>query len=189
MDRATANTERTESIAPVGGRGARTLGSLHTDAVRIYVEAAALRDILEFSAHETSHERGGFLIGQHAASPQPQIAIRQFLPAREVRSGATMLTFTHETWATLNRDAQRRFPRDVILGWHHTHPNLGIFLSAWDRFIHRHFFAQPWHVALVVDPVRREMGFFQWRRGEIVDCGFVYLRPPAPASSAEVRRG
>jgi hypothetical protein len=30
-----------------------------------------------------------------------------------------------------------------------------------------------WHVALVVDPKQKELCFFQWRAGEIVDCGFV----------------
>ena len=45
-------------------------------------------------------------------------------------------------------------------------------------FIHRHFFPQPHQVALVVDPQRQELGFFQWREGEVKDCGFVCAEEP-----------
>jgi proteasome lid subunit RPN8/RPN11 len=101
------------------------------------------------------------------------VEIRHFLPATETRSAVSSLTFTHDTWAALHREAETRFPDDLVLGWHHTHPGFGIFLSPHDLFIHRHFFREPWQVALVVDPRRCEFGFFQWRAGQVVDCGFV----------------
>jgi proteasome lid subunit RPN8/RPN11 len=52
----------------------------------------------------------------------------------------------------------------VIVGWYHTHPGFGIFLSGMDQFIHQNFFIQLWHVALVLDPVARRSGFFCWDR-------------------------
>jgi proteasome lid subunit RPN8/RPN11 len=64
-------------------------------------------------------------------------------------------------------------PDHQIVGWHHTHPGFGIFLSRHDEFFHRNFFSQPWQVALVVDPQRGELGFFQWLDGEIVDAVFL----------------
>ena len=57
------------------------------------------------------------------------------------------------------------YPDLDIVGWYHTHPDFGIFLSSHDLFIHRHFFAQPLQVAYVVDPIRQTRGFFQWRDG------------------------
>ena len=73
----------------------------------------------------------------------------------------------------MTRTVEDKYPDHHVLGWHHTHPDFGVFLSAYDLFIHRHFFPQPWQVALVVDPLRQELGFFQWRENEVVDCGFV----------------
>jgi len=53
------------------------------------------------------------------------------------------------------------------VGWYHSHPNFGIFLSEHDHFIQRNFFSQPWQVAVMVDPVRREMGCFGWDEGRV----------------------
>jgi proteasome lid subunit RPN8/RPN11 len=60
-----------------------------------------------------------------------------------------------------------------VVGWHHTHPGFGVFLSGYDLFIHQHFFREPWQIALVIDPQRQELGFFQWRGDRVSDCGFV----------------
>lgn len=50
-----------------------------------------------------------------------------------------------------------------ILGWYHTHPNFGIFLSEQDQFIQQSFFNLAFQVALVYDPVRKVHGVFSWR--------------------------
>jgi proteasome lid subunit RPN8/RPN11 len=104
------------------------------------------------------------------------VEVGAYLPAPAAESGPASLKFTHDSWAALTRRASAEFPDMLVLGWHHTHPGLGVFLSGYDVFIHRNFFSQPWQFALVVDPKTREMGFFQWRGGEIVDCGFTLLR-------------
>ncbi len=44
------------------------------------------------------------------------------------------------------------------MGWYHTHPDFGIFLSDRDRFIHEHFFSGPGQVAHVIDPIRQIRG-------------------------------
>jgi proteasome lid subunit RPN8/RPN11 len=51
-----------------------------------------------------------------------------------------------------------------MVGWYHTHPGFGIFLSGMDLFIHQNFFTQLWHVAFVLDPRARTSGFFTWNR-------------------------
>lgn len=162
------------------------IGTIHHDAVTIIIREPVLEEILDYSEQDTSRELGGFLIGgllqdevpPHGptASRQPYAEIAHFLPAEDVRSEAGSLTFTHETWATLTRQVDRQFPGQLVLGWHHTHPDFGVFLSGYDLFIHRNFFREPWQIAMVVDPKRCEFGFFQWRGTEIVDCGFLCTR-------------
>jgi proteasome lid subunit RPN8/RPN11 len=160
-------------LASAAGRGGLAVGTLHRDACTICIQEQVLEQILDYSERDVTRERGGFLLGDASEESPPQVVIRHFLPALEVRAQGAKLTFTHETWAALNREAQLRFPDDRILGWQHTHPDLGVFLSAYDLFLHRHFFQEPWQLALVVDPVRHEFGFFEWRGNDIVDCGFI----------------
>ena len=155
-------------------RRGKALGTVYDNAPAILVHADVLDELVcEYSARDLRRERGAFLLGTRYETPRPAIEIRHYLPAAETRSQAASLTFTHDTWSALHREAAAMYPEDVVLGWHHTHPGFGIFLSPYDLFIHRHFFSEPWQVALVVDPRRCEFGFFQWREGEIVDCGFV----------------
>jgi proteasome lid subunit RPN8/RPN11 len=47
-----------------------------------------------------------------------------------------------------------------ILGWWHTHPNIGCFLSKTDISTQKFFFPEKYQIALVVDPIRREFEFF-----------------------------
>lgn len=151
-----------------------TFGTQPPGAYSIVVASAALEALLDYSDCDLGRETGGFLIGTWSESAaSPSVFVRHFLPAAATESTIASLRFTHDTWAALTREVERRFPDERVVGWHHTHPNLGVFLSAHDRFIHRHFFSHPWQIALVVDPVRHELGFFQWSQGKIVDCGFV----------------
>jgi hypothetical protein len=58
----------------------------------------------------------------------------------------------------------------ALLGWYHTHPDLGVFLSATDlEKTHRVLFAEPFQLALVYDPVRGRAGYFFWEGPQIID--------------------
>ena len=49
----------------------------------------------------------------------------------------------------------------IIVGWAHSHPGYGCFLSQTDLDTQRAFFGEPFNVALVVDPLRKEKKFFK----------------------------
>jgi proteasome lid subunit RPN8/RPN11 len=56
-----------------------------------------------------------------------------------------------------------------VVGWYHTHPNYGIFLSEDDKVVVRSSFNARWHIALVYDPIRDEVGYFRGTACERVD--------------------
>ena len=47
-----------------------------------------------------------------------------------------------------------------IVGWWHSHPGIGCFLSSTDFRTQEFFFPESYQVALVVDPIREEFKFF-----------------------------
>ena len=62
------------------------------------------------------------------------------------------------------------------MGWIHTHPNFGIFLSEYDRFVHENFFSEEYQVAYVVDPIQSIEGFYFWINSKLEKCkGFYKL--------------
>ena len=145
---------------PADSRTTQVIGAIDDQGLPIFLYETVLEQILEFSDQQTSQERGGFLLGGLYVDRRPYIEVRHFEPAHQAESRAASLTFTHDTWSTLQRRMESHYPEEILLGWHHTHPDFGVFLSSYDLFIHRHFFSQPWQVAMVVDPKRQEMGFF-----------------------------
>jgi len=166
-------TAASEIPKPNELRGARQVGTLYRDAAVVVICEGVLEAILEFSEQDMSRERGGFLLGGVYGEEPQYVVVRHFHPALEAQGDLSSLKFTHDTWAAVNREITLNFPSESILGWQHTHPGLGVFLSPYDLFIHKNFFSHPWQIALVVDPRRQEFGFFHWRGAEVKDCGFI----------------
>src|SRR4051812_5644786 len=98
------------------------------------------------------------------------------------------VTFTAETWTHIQDVMDRQFPDLRILGWYHTHPGHGIFLSDMDLFIHKNFFSLPWHLAFVFDPQHLEEGLFAWRAGNMVVESFVVQKDVAADTMRVARR-
>ena len=136
-------------------------------------------------------EVGGVLVGRTLtaqAAPYVTAAIAA-VSASERRS---TLTFTQDTWEHVHRVLERDHPDQQIVGWYHSHPGFGIFLSEHDLFIHRNFFSGAAQIALVVDPLQGSEGVFGWQGEEIA---MWYQRatarpglgePPAPLGSIAV---
>ena len=67
--------------------------------------------------------------------------------------GGAHVTFTQDTWEHIYQIKDKEYPDAKIVGWYHTHPSMGVFLSHYDTWLHSNFFPEPWQVALVVEPV------------------------------------
>jgi len=113
------------------------------------------------------HEVGGVLVGTLGSEALPTIT--GAIPALEARGERASVTFTHEAWATVHATLEHEFPNHQIVGWYHSHPSFGIFLSRHDLFIHENFFSDPRQVAYVVDPQAGTEGVFVWRDGQVVE--------------------
>lgn len=126
-----------------------------------------------FSAMSHAHtnkeyEVGGICIGQVFQNKQDRrllIHIKEVIPAETIMTnsqiqGKSFFTFTAEIWKGMINIYLRDFPGMRVLGWYHSHPGFGIFLSGMDLFIHNNFFNAPWHVAMVIDAIQHQVGFF-----------------------------
>jgi proteasome lid subunit RPN8/RPN11 len=99
--------------------------------------------------------------------------VRDLIRGEHATATAGSVTFTSDTWTHFHEQMDEKHPADRILGWYHTHPDFGIFLSSMDLFIHENFFNLPWQVAFVHDPVRCEHGLFGWEKDHVVKTDFV----------------
>ena len=83
------------------------------------------------------------------------------------------VTFTQETWEYVYKVKDEHYDDLDIVGWYHTHPGFGIFLSSYDIFIHENFFGNPGQVAWVYDPHSKDEGCFHWKDKDVVKCSTV----------------
>lgn len=60
----------------------------------------------------------------------------------------------------------------IVVGWYHSHPGHTCFMSRTDLGTQRAMFTQPYHCALVIDPVNREIEAFKIRGDGYVGVPF-----------------
>ena len=128
---------------------------LFTEAVR-----RAVRTHLEASLAE----QGGLLLGEVYARGEGRdphdsvfVLVRRAVPAADFTSDGFSLRMESAVWEQARR---LRGPTELVVGWYHSHPGLGAFFSGTDRRTQAAFFAQPYSVGWVVDPVRGEEAVF-----------------------------
>lgn len=137
------------------------------DAFDVVIPRAAWDEMQRHARTRLDAEVGGVLIGRPVATEnaKPYLVIDAGIPALAADSRQTNVTFTAEAWTLIHEIIDRDHPGAAIVGWYHTHPAFGIFLSEMDLFIQRHFFDLPHQVAIVIDPVAKTHGCFIWRAG------------------------
>ncbi|MGI8939458.1 MAG: Mov34/MPN/PAD-1 family protein [Iamia sp.] len=136
------------------------------DLPTVAISASVVRAISDHVSADTAVEYGGVLVGRFDEG-RAALRVNAAIPARRATSQTSSLTFTHEAWEDINDTLDRDHPDLSIVGWYHSHPSFGIFLSEYDRFIQSNFFSQPWQIAYVEDPVLGERGLFGWQGGDI----------------------
>lgn len=149
----------------------------HTEANReIYIFQKTYKEIRRFTKNKTEIESGGILVGDTIEKfGKTSIIIRGFIEAKHSEGTPTTLKFTHETWDYVHTTIDKEYPEMKIVGWIHTHPSFGIFLSEYDKFIQSNFFNDKNQIAYVVDPIQKTEGFFFWKNEEIERCKGFYI--------------
>lgn len=157
----------------------------------VFFSPDVLKTIRVHAASDMDNEVGGWLAGRWCHDPQAGtefIIVEALLPAQQVRSGSTFLTFTHDSQVAMLSALEEQYEDKCIVGWYHTHPRMGIFLSGYDTWLHDHFFPQPWQIALVVEPHSNNGGVFVRQAGELSPRkyrGFYELRGAGAESVVE----
>jgi proteasome lid subunit RPN8/RPN11 len=133
------------------------------DGPIVVVNRYALDAAMSHAQAHLSVEVGGLCLGQVFKNRQDErllIRVEQMVQAEHTIAGAAHVTFTYETWHQFMDVQTRDYPDLRLLGWYHSHPGFGVFLSSMDFFIHQSFFSMPWHIAVVVEPLQKQAGIF-----------------------------
>jgi proteasome lid subunit RPN8/RPN11 len=134
--------------------------SKKANKVTLRISAEVARAIRQHARSNSKTEVCGVLIGSDADSIT---TIQACISGANAAQGGTHVTFTQDTWEHIYKIKDRDYPNERIVGWYHSHPGFGVFLSDHDTFIHQNFFSSPRQVAWVYDPHSDEEGCFGWQ--------------------------
>ena len=134
------------------------------DDVAVHCSKALMDQLMDHAVKYRHTEVFGLLLGRAVRTParKTRTIVLDFLAAE--RLAASSLTFVEVSAQELIRldNVHEASPDKKDLrkvGWFHTHPGHGIFMSSTDRANHA-MYSNPWQVALVLDPIHVAFGFF-----------------------------
>jgi proteasome lid subunit RPN8/RPN11 len=127
----------------------------------IFFEDSAHEQMWADATRDVTREHGGIMMGEafQDVGGRYCVVVRAAIAAFESKGSPTHLQFRAESWQPV-WDRLHLNPGLKIVGWYHTHPRLGVFLSGTDLRTQRLYFSAPWQIAVVIDPASREIGYF-----------------------------
>lgn len=130
----------------------------------VQMRAEVAREIRQHARSHSKTEVCGILVGTESDGAT---SVEACISGANAAQGGTHVTFTQDTWEHIYKIKDRDFPKQRIVGWYHSHPGFGVFLSDHDTFIHKNFFSSPQQVAWVYDPHSDEEGCFGWHGNRV----------------------
>ncbi len=159
--------------------------------ISLFVSENAIEQLTEHLSEDTKTETGGILVGKAYVCPETNTNYTEILgaiPALHTIRNTANFRFTADCWLSILSTQKRDYPNTTIVGWYHSHPNFGVFLSATDLKTQKLCFKQNWQVAIVYDPIRRQIGFFHGETGITVEPIYLkYAKQNTNIESADIK--
>ncbi len=107
-------------------------------------------------------ELGGLLVGSVVSIDDLNegltiIVITDSVESKDFDSTSVSLSMSPSVWQSANKSSDAK---TFVVGWYHSHPNLGAFFSGVDRKTQKDFFNSNYNIGLVIDPIRNEEKWF-----------------------------
>ena len=129
----------------------------------IYISEVAEAKMREHALKEAPKELEvmGFMLGDVLTwKGVPYVICRDVVTTR-LRSTSSKVKFSPDAFPELFLQLDGSGFDYILVGWYHSHPGHTCFLSRTDLETQRSMFEQPFHTALVIDPVNRDVRTFR----------------------------
>ncbi len=125
---------------------------------------------------EKGLEAIGFLVGEvFSFKGKKYVIVRDYLTA-ENDATAVSVSFSRPAFKEISKRLAEE-NSGVIVGWCHSHPGYGCFLSDTDVNTQKFFFPEEFHVAVVCDPLKGEWSAFKVNGGGYAPVPLAVIRP------------
>lgn len=144
--------------------------------VHMYLERAFINedanDLMQEHADIGSPmEIGGFLLGRPCIHKDSYYVWITGIVEGDCISSKTHVTIKETTYDRIWDELEHK--RLIIVGWYHTHPGFGIFLSGTDVRTCKTYYNNPYQIAVVIDPINNDQAMFGWTDKSCTTLGLI----------------
>lgn len=132
----------------------------------------------------------GFLLGEVSTWGGVQYSVIRDVVTTQLKSSSSKVRFDPDAFPRLFKEMDASGFDYILVGWYHSHPGHTCFLSKTDLKTQRSIFDQPYHSALVIDPVNEEIKMFKLRGDGYDETAFALfdVEPQFSAKGKAIRR-
>ena len=149
------------------------------DEPMVLVHREVLYDIYHHANSELHHEVGGYLIGFPAIDHRTGVKVTYIEKAIRAIYNSSQTHVTMHPISFNEVENIRQHNGTILVGWYHSHPNMGIFFSSIDRKNFKSNHPEEYQISIVVDPSKTPekdiendsawIGFYGWNsNGEVI---------------------
>lgn len=131
------------------------------DGLRIYMEDYVHTYLYQYARSSATGEKLAVLMGKHlVVDGKDTVFISGVIQARYTEKLKGMETITGQSWKYISEEIEKYFADLEIVGWMHSRPSFGAFVTSRDEAYHKKVFGGKDQVFFVVDPVDRQDRFY-----------------------------
>lgn len=129
----------------------------------VYLSKNAEKKIREHAEKDAPRrlEVMGFMLGEVSSWKDKVYSVVRDVVTTELKSSSSKVRFDPEAFPRLFHELDDLGFDYILVGWYHSHPGHTCFLSKTDLDTQRAMFDQPYHTALVIDPINCDIKVFR----------------------------
>jgi len=145
----------------------------------VYISELAEKKVRDHAEKEASKrlEVMGFMLGEVCTWKGATYTVVRDVVTTELKSTSSKVRFDPEAFPKLFHDLDLSGFDYILVGWYHSHPGHTCFLSRTDLETQRAMFDQPYHSALVIDPLNCDVKVFRLSGLGYEEVPFAIFKP------------
>ncbi|WP_058485902.1 LysM peptidoglycan-binding domain-containing protein [Defluviitalea phaphyphila] len=156
-------------------KNSKQVGEKPTGIV-IYIEDYVYTYLYQYAKFNRGEEKAAALVGNYVEEADKKMTVISGAIKIDSTLSEKDNFLTDEKIDDINKKIDMYFPDSELVGWMHTQPGYGIFLTTRDLKIQKQFFKKPYQTLMIIDPIENTEAFFMWDKKEVrsVEGYFVY---------------
>ncbi|NLK97324.1 MAG: LysM peptidoglycan-binding domain-containing protein [Epulopiscium sp.] len=153
---------------------AKLIGDTPT-GIQVYLEDYVYTYLYQYAKLNRGEEKGAALVGYYTEEFGEKMAIISGAIQFKHSLSEDRVLLTDEVMNEVRAKLNKYFPDCELMGWMHTQPGYGIFLTTQDIRLQKQFFGKPYQTLMIIDPIENIEAFFLWDKEEVRSAEGYYI--------------